>query len=176
MERTLPRRLFQKFSIALSTGKGESWVWLMNENRCCHFCYCYVRFTAESGEAADEVGEEDEAKTSDEVAEQDKPPHDNYVNFDIAQTVLGANVKKEPLVRGELTHGQFLTVTDIDNTLVDRFCLGESLPPLPSMVNGYEHERRLERHSTSYSDFDDEEEDYPREVSMAVHCMPAVYL
>ena len=38
---------------------------------------------------------------------------------------------------------------------------------MPTMVNGFDHDRRMERHSTSYSDFDDEEEDYPREVSMA---------
>ena len=29
------------------------------------------------------------------MGEQDKPPHDNYVNFDIAQTVLEANARKE---------------------------------------------------------------------------------
>ena len=38
---------------------------------------------------------------------------------------------------------------------------------MPTMVNGFDHDRPLERHSTSYSDLDDEEEDYPREVSMA---------
>lgn len=38
---------------------------------------------------------------------------------------------------------------------------------MPSMVNGFDHDRSMERHSTSYSDLDDEEEDYPKEVSMA---------
>lgn len=38
---------------------------------------------------------------------------------------------------------------------------------MPTMVNGFDHDRPLERHSTSYSDLDDEEEDYPREVSRA---------
>lgn len=32
------------------------------------------------------------------------------------------------------------------------------------MVNGFDH-RPLKRNSSTYSDFDDEEEDYPKEVS-----------
>ena len=35
---------------------------------------------------------------------------------------------------------------------------------MPMMVNGFDH-RPLERNSSTYSDFDDEEEEYPKEVS-----------
>ena len=38
-----------------------------------------------------------------------------------------------------------------------------SLPPMPMMVNGFDH-KPLERHSSAFSDFDDEMEDYPKEV------------
>lgn len=45
----------------------------------------------------------------------------------------------------------------------DVSCSGESLPPM-ALVNGFDHDRSRDRHSMS-SDLDDEEEDYPREVS-----------
>jgi hypothetical protein len=35
---------------------------------------------------------------------------------------------------------------------------------MPMMVNGFDH-RPLKRNSSTYSDFDDEEEEYPKEVS-----------
>lgn len=45
----------------------------------------------------------EEAGISDNMAEQEGPPHDNYVNFDIAQTVLGASAGKHPVARGEFS-------------------------------------------------------------------------
>ena len=48
------------------------------------------------------------------------------------------------------------------------FSSADSLPPMPMMVNGFDH-RPLERNSSTYSDFDDEEEDYPKEVSLFIH-------
>ena len=121
---------------------------------------------AEGGEGAE--GETEEPVPS----EQDKPPHDNYVNFDIAKTVLEANTRKE---RGRFaTHTALTphTVTALLNfalffVFVVFFCPGDSLPPM-SAVNGFDHDRAPQRHSTAFSDLDDdEEEDYPREVGLA---------
>ena len=49
------------------------------------------------------MGEVEEAGTLDSMVEQEGPPHDNYVNFDIAQTVLGASAGKQPVERGEFS-------------------------------------------------------------------------
>ena len=40
------------------------------------------------------------------------------------------------------------------------------------VTNGFDHDRAPQRHSTAFSDFDDEEEDYPREVSLAFSFSP----
>ena len=42
-----------------------------------------------------EAAETTSPSSEDQAEEEDKPPHDNYVNFDIAQTVLEANARKE---------------------------------------------------------------------------------
>ena len=62
--------------------------------------------------SAEEGGEERvmETETSPPPYEHvvhDRPPHDNYVNFDVAQTVLEANARKvaQAAERGEATHG-----------------------------------------------------------------------
>jgi hypothetical protein len=70
-----------------------------------------VRYVAENvGSAAVPEAEEAAAETTspsseDQAEDEDKPPHDNYVNFDIAQTVLEANARKEAqaAARGETT-------------------------------------------------------------------------
>ena len=86
--------------------------------------------------------------------------------------MLEANTRKE---RGRFaTHTALTphTVTALLNfalffVFVVFFCPGDSLPPM-SAVNGFDHDRAPQRHSTAFSDLDDdEEEDYPREVGLA---------
>ena len=70
--------------------------------------FASTRYAAESGGSA-AVEKEPEAEaaeispTSETETDQDKAPHDNYVNFDIAQTVLEANARKEAQARGKDT-------------------------------------------------------------------------
>ena len=73
------------------------------------FCFS-GRYVAENvGSAAEPEREEGAAaettspSSEDQAEDEDKPPHDNYVNFDIAQTVLEANARKEAQARGEAT-------------------------------------------------------------------------
>ena len=101
--------------------------------------------------------------TSDDTAEEDKPPHDNYVNFDIAQTVLEANARKEAQAQGEFKLQVHLKMMVVDLWLV--VCSGDGLPLLP-VVNGLDHDRPSERNSMTFSELDDEEEDYPKEVGL----------
>ena len=49
------------------------------------------RYIAEGGDK-----EEGEESTGAAAPEEDKPPHDNYVNFDIAQTVLQSHERSKP--------------------------------------------------------------------------------
>lgn len=71
------------------------------------FCFS-GRYVAENIYVAEPEKEGAAAETTspsseDQAEDEDKPPHDNYVNFDIAQTVLEANARKEAQARGETT-------------------------------------------------------------------------
>lgn len=83
--------------------------------------------------------------------------------------MLEANARKE--------RGEFLSLHAPLHDAASHLCRSLSggslpLPPAP-VTNGFDHDRVAERHSTAFSDFDDdEEEDYPREVSPAsVPCL-----
>lgn len=82
-----------------------------------HFCFSVVRYIAENGGSAavPEAGAavETTSPSSEDQAEEEDKPHDNYVNFDIAQTVLEANARKESQAAARGESGQNET-SDVD--------------------------------------------------------------
>ena len=73
--------------------------------------FLFLRYMAESvGSAAmpeaEAAAETTSPSSEDQAEDEDKPPHDNYVNFDVAKTVLEANARKEAQVTERGEYGQ----------------------------------------------------------------------